>query len=56
MKILLARLLCIGLTAVFAFTTAVGCKEKTKTEKAKDIIEDVKDEAKEIEKDLKETI
>jgi len=56
MKNLLARLLCLGLAAVFAFTTAVGCKEKTKKEKAKDAIEDVEEEAKETKKDIKKAI
>ena len=56
MKVLLARLLCLGLAAVFAFTTAVSCKEKTKTEKAKDVIEDVEDEAKETKEDIKKAI
>ena len=56
MQNLLSRLLCVGLAAVFAFTTAIGCKEKTKTEKAKDIIEDVEEEAKETEKDIRKAI
>ncbi len=56
MKNLLARLLCLSLVAVFAFTTTVGCKEKTKKEKTGEAIEDVEKEAKETEKDIKKAI
>ncbi len=56
MQNLLSRLLCAGLAAVFAITTAIGCKEKTKTEKAKDAIEEVEKEAKETEKEIRKAI